>query len=670
MLPGGGEARYFHRASDRHYAVIERGGKFYQRRHQTDRGGGIFNEVEKEIHFVMGSGNHARTFLHRRADGTLTELPLAWYAENGGSWAMNPGYDRPDHPDFRRAISDDCMFCHNGYPGPAAGKRGAGEEARFPEVLPEGIDCQRCHGPGQEHVKAAGKGPIYNPGKQSRERQMETCQQCHLESTSRALPYAIRRFDRGPYSYRADERLGDFLVHFDYPEKRARESDHFEIAHAAYRLQKSACYVKSGTMVCTSCHDPHGGGGDGKRYTAVCQGCHAQAHAGDRSRGAECARCHMPKRRAEDVVHVVMTDHYIRKRQPGGDLQGPLAEQQETAGTAYRGEVVPYFPGWLGTGRDRELYEATAQVYAGANLEAGIPRLEAAIGRHRPGEPQFYHQLGEAYYRLGKDEAAVRWYREALERDGGYLPAIRNLGATLTRMGRAGEAAGVLRRAPGDAAALVNLGEALLAGNAPGEAVEVLRQAVRLESESAAGQNNLGRALARTGDMEGAVEAFRAAIRVMPEFALAHGNLANALHSAGRWEEARKHFELGLRDGTVALIRYNYGSALAQRGEWARAEALLLEAVRLEPGMSGAHLNLGMIHAMRGQAGRAIPHFQNALRAEPGSEPAQLNLGLALAQAGRTEEAVAALRQASRSNDAGIRQAAEGALRELGGGRK
>jgi hypothetical protein len=32
----------------------------------------------------------------------LVELPLAWYADGGGLWAMNPGYDRPDHMGFRR----------------------------------------------------------------------------------------------------------------------------------------------------------------------------------------------------------------------------------------------------------------------------------------------------------------------------------------------------------------------------------------------------------------------------------------------------------------------------------------------------------------------------------------------------------------------------------------
>ena len=40
---------------------------------------------------MLGSGNHARSYLHRTARGTLVELPLGWYSEKGGYWAMSPG---------------------------------------------------------------------------------------------------------------------------------------------------------------------------------------------------------------------------------------------------------------------------------------------------------------------------------------------------------------------------------------------------------------------------------------------------------------------------------------------------------------------------------------------------------------------------------------------------
>jgi hypothetical protein len=196
--------RLQHTASGREYTMFERDGKFFQRRHDVGFDGKESNVVEMEANYVVGSGNHARTFVHRRADGRLLQMPVTWYAERGGFWAMSPGYDRPAHADFRRLIVEDCMSCHNGYP--RAGVQDDGNGPKFIEPLPQGIDCQRCHGPGQAHVDAIKRGDveagvrgIVNPSKLDRERQLETCMQCHLE-------YAATSTHRFP-SCRADRSV-------------------------------------------------------------------------------------------------------------------------------------------------------------------------------------------------------------------------------------------------------------------------------------------------------------------------------------------------------------------------------------------------------------------------------------------------------------------------------
>ena len=135
--------------------MYEQAGRYYQRRYQIGPDGRERNVV-KEIHFVLGSGNHARTYLHRTPGGQLLQLPIGWYAERGGFWAMNPGYDRPDHVDFRRKIDKECFFCHNAYP-PVQSDSGQ-RELTVAGTMPEGIDCQRCHGPGQSHVNLAKEG--------------------------------------------------------------------------------------------------------------------------------------------------------------------------------------------------------------------------------------------------------------------------------------------------------------------------------------------------------------------------------------------------------------------------------------------------------------------------------------------------------------------------------
>src|SRR5262245_53177664 len=116
---------FYHKPSDSYFTMSERDGKFYQRRYQIGFDGKETNSIEKEIQFVLGSGNHARAFLSRTSRGALIELPLAWYAEKSGSssWAMNPGYDRPDHPGFTRAVTYGCMFCHNAIPEATAENR-------------------------------------------------------------------------------------------------------------------------------------------------------------------------------------------------------------------------------------------------------------------------------------------------------------------------------------------------------------------------------------------------------------------------------------------------------------------------------------------------------------------------------------------------------------------
>jgi hypothetical protein len=122
---------------------------------------------------------------------------------------MNPGYDRADYHGSTRAIHYECMFCHNAYPRIPQGHEEPAAEAQYLEPLPQGIDCQRCHGPGQSHVEAAGRkdatpqqirAAIVNPARLSPEREMEVCLQCHLETTSRLLPHSLKRFNRGPFS--------------------------------------------------------------------------------------------------------------------------------------------------------------------------------------------------------------------------------------------------------------------------------------------------------------------------------------------------------------------------------------------------------------------------------------------------------------------------------------
>jgi hypothetical protein len=244
-LPEFSGSVFLHKASSQRFTASRRDGKFYLRRDQAGFDGAWTNILERQVHYVFGSGNHARSYLHRNAAGRLVQLPLTWYPDRGGYWEMSPGYDRPDHPGFTREITYRCMFCHNGYPEIEAGAADWDGAAAFPADPPEGIDCQRCHGPGAKHVAAAGRGSIVkaivNPGRLDPERQMEVCIQCHLETTSTQLPAVLMRYGRGVFSYRPGEPLESYALYFDHAPGGGRE-EKFEIVGSFYRLKKSACF--------------------------------------------------------------------------------------------------------------------------------------------------------------------------------------------------------------------------------------------------------------------------------------------------------------------------------------------------------------------------------------------------------------------------------------------
>ena len=625
-------ARVYHKPSDRHYTSAARDGKFYQRRHQIGVDGKETNALELEAHYVIGSGNHARTYVHRAADGRLLQMPVSWYAERQGYWAMSPGYDKPAHLDFRRVIDAGCMSCHNGYP------RGTVENVleapKFSEPLTEGIDCQRCHGPGQAHVDAvkasdleAAIRAIVNPGKLSRDRQLEACMQCHLESTSSPLPFQVQRYEQSPFSYVPGKPLSDYFIHFDHAPGTPGRDDKFEIAGGAYRLRKSACFQRS-EMTCNTCHNPHDiprGVKAVERYVAVCQSCHATPHPGGTPRvagvstSATCVDCHMPKRRTEDAVHVVMTDHYIQRHRPRLDLLAARTEADSLGHGDYRGEVVLYYPPALAPTPENELYLALAQVQQGSNVSAGIRRLEGAIEKHRPTRPEFYYELGRAYSKIGDHDADIRWCREALRRDAGFVPALKELAAAATAKGNLPEAWEALERAvalrPNDANAFADLGNVYLRQGRLDEAQQNLQRALALDPAMPLANNMMGLAALRKGRADVAETHLREAIRHQPDLAEAHNNLGNLLAGRKAYADAAHHFEKAVA-GNPAYVeaRHSHGVVLALMQSYPRAVAELEAVIRLAPQLEQARLDLADVLVTMGRVKEARAQLEAAAK--------------------------------------------------------
>jgi Flp pilus assembly protein TadD len=662
---------YFHRASATWYQNVNRNGVWFQRWWQTGAGGRQESAGESKIDYVMGSGNHVRTYIHRTARGTLIELPLAWYAEKGGSQALNPGLDTADPP-VGRNIGYDCMFCHNSYPAIPPGHDDAGAEPVFTGELPQGIDCQRCHGPGGNHVQAVRRpgakveeirAAIVNPARLGKDREIEVCMQCHLETTSEPLPAVIRRFDRAPFSFRPGEPLSAFQLSFDHAPGSGREGK-FEIVNSVYRLRQSRCFLESGGRLgCTTCHNPHDirhgeAGLDG--YNKACAGCHepAKIAAAAHPSGGNCVGCHMPKRRAEDVVHAVMTDHLIQRRPPAN----ALAEIPERHGAVldYHGEVVPY-------GDHDDLYTAVAQVMHQSNLESGIPRLQAEIAKRKPERPEFYRELGDALQRAGRAEEAAAAYRLALQKTPNSALLQARLAQALRAQGQSQEPLDAMRKAvqadPNDAGNWNRL--ALLQSDLGDKksAIDSFRKAIALDPESADSHSGLGAVLAQTGQVPEAEAELRAALSIRPALPAAHSALANLLATRGDTAQALVHFERG---GDGAFNQLCYGITLARMNRPADARVHLEKSLAADANQPLAHEVLGTLRAAQGKIPEAVAHYKEALRLQPDFGRAHLDLGALLARQGDKAGAEAEFRAAQADADPQVRQMAASGLAAVG----
>ena len=541
------------------------------------------------------------------------------------------------------------MSCHNGYPREAI--ENDLEGPKFGDSLPDGIDCQRCHGPGQAHVDAVKAGDveaavraIVNPAKLGRERQLEACMQCHLESTSTPLPFQIRRYEHPLFSYAPGKALSDYFIHFDHAPGAPGRDDKFEIAGGAYRLRKSACFQRS-DMTCVTCHNPHDierGAKAVERYVAICESCHKMPHPRGAPRvtgvgsSGTCIDCHMPKRRAEDAVHVVMTDHYIQRQRPPRDLLAQRTEADSLKHGEYRGDVVLYYPPTLPQTPENDLYLALAQVQQGSNLAAGIRQLEQAIEKHRPARAEFYYELGRAYSMSGDRDATIRWCREALQRDAAFVPALKELAAAATGQGNLAEAAQALEKAvslrPDDGNAFADLGNVYLRQDRADDAQRVLQRALALDPTLPLANNMMGLANLRKGNGVAAEANLREAIRAQPDLAEAHNNLGNLLAGRKAYAEAAHHFEKAIaHDPDYVEARHSYG--------------VVLVLMQLYP--------------------QAVTELEAVIRLAPQLAQARLDLADALAAIGRITEARTQFEAAAKSGDSTVREAAQSGLLDL-----
>lgn len=419
------------------------------RRHQVGPNGTEVNVVEKTIDLAIGSGNHAITYLTRTPRGRLLELPLSWYSRDQ-AWAMSPGYDRPDHEDFRREISATCLFCHSGTPEPSP------------------ISCERCHGPSKQHLESPRAGTILNPARLDASLQLDVCLQCHLQTASSGIQDSLRQPGRSPWSFQPGEPLSNYKMLFN----RADDNHaRLEINHAGYRLLQSACFRGSaGKLQCTTCHDPH----TAAVKPNACSTCHKSAHK-DEVKGGTCESCHMPKRAPQDAIHTRITDHKIARRPD-------VIDAKEEDHKPYSGRVVPFYT------------PADDLTLAAVNRSEDLNVLQKMVARDRS-NVLLMALLGRMQLRQGKVAEAESTLERAASLDSTCSDCLTHQGVAKAMQGRLQEALAILQRVidgnPDYVLAWINLGitkEQM--GDSEG-ARKAFTEAIRLQPDSVEARRRL-----------------------------------------------------------------------------------------------------------------------------------------------------------------------------------
>ncbi len=563
---------FVHAASGQSFQISRRGEQLVFQRWQTGPDGQPINVFETPVDWILGSGDHARTYLYRTPEGELYQLPLAWYSQER-SWAMAPGFDRPDHDGVLRRVRRECVFCHTSYPDVPAGADAYGAPQVFPAQLPEGIGCQRCHGPAAEHVwlalggigsNAEIRSSIFNSGRLPAPRRDEVCMGCHLQP-SVALP-GLRRFGRGDFSFRPGEPLADYFVQVDVEEEGRTAADRFEINHHPYRLRQSRCWIESrGALSCLTCHDPHRrvpSSAKAAHYRAACLTCHRQADlpSANHADAQDCVSCHMSKRRTQDVVHVVMTDHLIRRRPGGRELLAPLAETEPVlTGIRLLDSSAPQGP--LG-----EVYRAAA-VTRMTTAVAAVDHLEKMLAAAQPPEPEPWLDLAQGQLKLRRFAEAERTVSALLERFPAQAQAQDWLALARAGQGKTDEAIEILAQISGAGAdridAEYNLGRLLAFRGRPQEAEEHLARAVAARPNLVAAWYNLGEVRAALGWTDNALGCWRHALEIDPTHTASYLALARTLLAKGDREGALRW----LRHGVKAAARKDEVAAMLREQE-------------------------------------------------------------------------------------------------------
>lgn len=447
------------------------------------KGSDTTHSLTQRVDYVIGSGQHTNSHLFS-SNGFLYQAPITYYTQKK-EWDMAPGFEGGFNSRFSRVIGHECMTCHNGLPEFVDGSVNKYKQ------IPQGIDCERCHGPGSLHVAEKRAGnlvdtskytdyTIVNPRNLNKDLQMSLCQRCHLQGV--AVLNKGKQWDDFKPGMHLSDVMNVFLPRFSGAENE------FIMASQADRLRMSKCYTQT-DMTCITCHNPHVSVNETpiSKFNNACTNCHAgNAEASSQLLCSEepskiaaadnnCSGCHMPKSGSIDIPHVSISDHYIRKQYSKVDqnlsleqidqLKSFLGLENMTANnTSNLTQAKAYLKFYENYSKRPYVLDSAAYYLAklgavdSTNVDAFVywAFLEndiAKLQQYAEAEPINHitdawtaYRIGETYFALQQYLKAETAYNKAVELMPDYPDFLNKQAAALTAMGKQTEAFRIFER--------------------------------------------------------------------------------------------------------------------------------------------------------------------------------------------------------------------------------
>jgi len=552
-----------------YYKPFWRGDSLFVKEYRLADGDTVHKRIE-QIDFIVGSGQHTNSHIIER-NNYFYQAPITFYTQKG-VWDLAPGFEEGASSRFSRQIGQECMTCHNGLPDFEERSRN-----KFHSVK-TGIDCERCHGPGELHVerKRAGKiidtsqyadSTIVNPARLTKELQMSLCQRCHLQGN------AVLKEGKSWEDFQPGMHL-DSIMNVFLPEYKGQE-DRFIMASQAERLRESACYTQS-DMSCITCHNPHVSVEETSiaTFNSKCQNCHNGA--GKKSECTEdmatrnkeddnCSGCHMPKSGSIDIPHVSITDHHIKTRHDKDQENISYTEAQK----------IQQFVGLKCMTKENPSSYEMAMGYLSFYEEFSKGRylLDSAkifIEQRPQGDLVPWLKPIVKYHFLRNDFASIRTYASRVR-----LDSVQ------------------------DEWTNYRIGEAYFQAKQYQKALKYYQQAVNKKPFNLAFQNKLGSTYFQLGNYQKAERVFRLILTEDPRQKEAMANLGYLLLRKGRKERASDYFKKTLSlDPDYLQAMFNQAALTLQNKQWEKARTILQNILTKDPGNSKAQQLLQRLDAM------------------------------------------------------------------------